>query len=356
MARDESAVSDDHAWSIIDPGRSPFREGVDAVVHWVLIDADRNLLTFLLAVGVFAVLVASGTIWPFEMRTLLTETRAVQTMFNTLLSGIILLVSIVVSITSVVLSQEVSSLGTQQRRIEDTLDFRESLEDSADTGVSPVHPTGFLSYILDSIQRTASDLRQRIAENPDAEFRDAATTYLDGVVERTDSIRDGLDDTGEEAKDALFIGLAYDYSRHLYAAHRFSQEYDDSLSDAEVDAFQKLVSEFKFFAIGREYFKTLYIKSELGMLSKMLLYVSLPAIVFTSYVLLAIDAGLFPTFFVPGIPRLLTFISFAFVVALSPFILLTAYVIRVVAVSERSLAVGPLVLSGGTMDRDFPEE
>lgn len=337
------------------PVPESFRARVDALVHWVLIGADRNLLTLLLEVAIFVVLVAAGTLRPFEMQTLLTETRGVQTLFNTLLSGIILLVSIVVSINSSVLSQQITSLGTQQERVEDTLEFRESLEAKSDAGVSPVRPRAFLGYILGTIGETATDLRGRVAESPDREFGAAATAYLDDVIERTDAVRGRLDEADGRPRDALFVGLEYDYSRRIFGARRLCNEYDDSLTDAEAEGFDELVNALQFFATGREYLKTLYIERELGTLSKTLLYVSLPAIVFVSYTLLAIDAGLFPTVTIPGVPRLLPYVSFAFVVALSPFIVLTSYVVRVVAVSERSLAAGPLVLGDGT-DEDLPWE
>lgn len=319
-------------------------EGVTTAGRWVLIDADRLWLTLALDLVIFASLVGVGTVWPFEMTRLVTETRSVQTLFNTLLSGIILLVSIVVSINSVVLTQEVTSLGTQQQRIENSIEFRRSLEDVASMGVSPVYPDEFLEFILASLRTTAESVRHVVGDNPDPEIRSQVETYFDEVVAQIDWLSDRLERVAERPKDVLFVGLEYDYSWQIYAARRFQHEHGDSLSDAGMEGFDDLVRLFQFFATGREYFKTLYIKQELATLSKTLLYVSLPTIVFTSYVLLAIDAGVFPRFTTPFVPPLLAYVSFAFVVGLTPFVLLTAFVIRVAAVSERSLAAGPFLL------------
>lgn len=63
------------------------------VARAVLLEADRLVVTAALSAAVFLFLLVAGVVWPFEMRDLLTETRAVQTLFNTLLSGTILLVS-----------------------------------------------------------------------------------------------------------------------------------------------------------------------------------------------------------------------------------------------------------------------
>lgn len=50
---------------------------------------------------VFAILLVMGGIWPIEYQDLLAETTMVQTVFDTLLSGTVLLISIVVSIAAV---------------------------------------------------------------------------------------------------------------------------------------------------------------------------------------------------------------------------------------------------------------
>lgn len=65
---------------------------------------------------------------------------------------------------------------------------------------------------------------------------------------------------------------------------------------------------------------------------------------FTSYVLLAIDANLLPTLTVLGVSRHLLYVSLAYTVALAPFVLLTSYVLRIAAVSKRSVAAGAFAL------------
>ena len=110
-------------------------------VRAVLLEADRLVVTFALSGAVFLFLLVAGVLWPFEMQDLLTETRAVQTLFNTLLSGTILLVSIVVSINSIVISQELGPLRSQYDRIDDTLAFQSEVEEFAAAGISPRNPS-----------------------------------------------------------------------------------------------------------------------------------------------------------------------------------------------------------------------
>ncbi len=94
----------------------------------------------------------------------------------------------------------------------------------------------------------------------------------------------------------------------------------------------------------REYFKTLYYKLELSDLSTTLLTVSLPAIIFITYVLLALDSGLFPDVTVFGYTPLTVFISFAYTIALAPYAVLTSYVLRAANVTNRTPEEGPFVL------------
>lgn len=70
-------------------------------------------------------------------------------------------------------------------------------------------------------------------------------------------------------------------------------------------------------------------------------------IVFTSYVLLAIDANLFPWTSLPGIEPRLLYVTLAFVIALSPYVLLSAYVLRIVTVSKHSLESTVFTLDEG---------
>ena len=53
--------------------------------------------------------------------------------------------------------------------------------------------------------------------------------------------------------------------------------------------------------------------------------------------LLAIDANLFPGTSLPGIEPRLLYVNVAFVIVLSPYVLLSSYMLRIVAVSKHSL-------------------
>jgi hypothetical protein len=110
-----------------------------------------------------------------------------------------------------------------------------------------------------------------------------------------------------------------------------------ALTESDQESLDTLLRILTILASGREYFTTLYFKRELRNLSSALLVLSLPVIVFTSYVILAMDAGLFPQTTLPGVRSRLLYVNLAFVIALSPYVLLSSYMLRMLTVSKHSL-------------------
>lgn len=99
----------------------------------------------------------------------------------------------------------------------------------------------------------------------------------------------------------------------------------------------------ELFSVARTQFRTTYTQRVLARLSRELLYVGIPALV------VVIVLGLIPTS--PGLlaseqARLVT-VSALLSVAISPLAVLSAYLLRVAAVSERTIAVGPFVSRPG---------
>lgn len=343
------------ATSLADSRTPPFEKDVDdltrpsdnPVLRWLILEGDRLYVTALIQGIILVSLLVLGTVWQFELLDLVTEQRAVQTLFNTLLGGVILLVSVVVSINSIVLTQEVTSLGEQHEEIQSSRTYREHLEDYAEAGVPPVDPGAFLEYALLTVHHESERLRAVTADNPDGEVRAATDQFLVDVDEQIEQVYYTIATADGKVSNVLLAGINYEYSRQITAARRLLETHGEDLSADERDAIDDIVDSLAYLGTAREYLKTLFFKNELATFSVHLLYVALPVILFTSYVLLAVEAGVFPPRLVPGFPRLLFVISLAYAVVLTPFTLLTAYVIRVASVSRRSLATGPFLLKGG---------
>lgn len=317
--------------------------------QWVCLYGNRRLIALLLSVLIFVLLLTIGTTWEFEMETLVTETRAVQTLFNTLLGGVILFVSVVLSINTAALSQEFAPLQVKQTQIEDSIEFQIELEELTQSGVSPAGLGSFLSFVLHAVREETETLKRKAGTIESEETRRALLAFIDDIEAELFLIEERLRADNQRVSTILLAGLDYDYARHINTARRIEAQYGTDLRGSELEPLSHLIEILTFFASGREYFTTLYFKRELRNLSSNLLVLSLPVIVFTSYVLLAIDSGLFPTVTVLEIQPRLLYVSLAFVIALSPYVLLSSYMLRMVTVSKHSLES-----TGFTLDEEEP--
>ena len=315
-------------------------------------------VTAILLVGVLITLLVLSTIRPVDMYALLNDTNTIQTLFNTLLSGMILLVSVVVSINSIVLSEEITDIEHQRERIDASIQYRGQIEEFIEGDVSPARPAEFLRAILKIIDQQSSSLADIAAESDNDQFRDEAETFSENITKEAERAGETLTNARFGTFRVLLAGLNYDYSWQLHVARRFDRKYGDDLDDEEKAAIEDIVETLKVFATGREYFKSLYYKREFAHLSTRLLYVSLPAIVITSYVLLALDANLFPEVSFFMLTPLMVFVGVAYTIALVPYLTLTAYVLRAMAVTLRTLASGPFILKhgGGFENFDWEED
>ncbi|WP_135828905.1 hypothetical protein [Halorussus halobius] len=348
----DELMPDHRSLDTLIPGDRASLSPVERAHHWVLLSGRRESVTVGLLVGVLAGLLALSVVRPVDVRALLQDTNTAQTLFNSLLSGTILLVSIVVSISSIVLSEEITDIESQRERIDASIRYRGELEEYIEADVSPARPADFLRTILRIIDKQASAIAT-IAEGGEDGFAEEAQTFVEEVTAEAERAGETLSDARFGSFKVLLAGLNYDYSWQLHVARRFKRKYGDDLSEDQQAAIDDFVETLKMFATGREYFKSLYYKREFARLSSRLLYVSLPTIVLTSYVMLALDSNLFPdvTFFT--LTPLAVFVSVAYTVALTPYVVLTAFVLRAMTVTLRTLASGPFVLERGSELDEF---
>ncbi len=304
--------------------------------------------------AVFVAFTSLALVRPLDTQRLLSDTATVRTLFSALLSGAILIVSVVSSISSVVLSQEISDIETTQERIDASIDFRRQAADLADIEGSPGQPAAFLEVILYTIYRETREL-QRVAERSDNdEFSRQVQDFTETVLSAAKQAGTTLDGARFGTFKVLSAGLSYDHSWQLNTARRIQNRYADTLTESESAALDDLIDTLKLFATGREYFESLYYKREVARLSGMLLYVSLPVIVVISYLMLAMDADLVPEFSVGLLSGQALVLLAVYTLSLAPYVVLTAHVLRIAAITLRTLAAGPFTIGSGS-DHDGVE-
>ena len=325
----------------------PQPSGQIAPVRWILLEGNRNAVTAALLSFVFTALIVIGSLWTFEMANLVTETPAVQTILDTLLSGIILLVSIVVSINSIVLSHDITSVETQENRLEAVMTFREKIGRLTESRDSPTDPGSFLSLMGDVISDRAEALEESV-DSVDEEFAEEIQEYAAQITETAQRIDTSFPDKVSGAEfGVLWLGLDLDYGAHMNRSHNLQSTYDSTLPDDAKERIDDLNQALQLFATGKEYFKTLYYSQEVSELSRTLLVISLPAILINASAILAINARVLPDFWLLGLPPILTFVAAVFTISLTPYVILTAYMLRLATVAKRTTAAGPFSLTAG---------
>lgn len=311
--------------------------------QWLLVTGRRRSVTLTLFAFVFFALLGLSLLNPVDMRKLLTEQSTVQTLFNTLLSGIILLVSIVVSVNSLVVSQELTPIDRQHERVVESWNFREQAAERLDETTTPADPSDFLAALVKGIDDKLSDLvtTESLSEDP----REEVHQYVERTREdmgRTDELLTGADDV---SFDVALFGPAYDPSVHIEQARRLRGRHNEALPDGLDRRMDDVVSALQHFASAREYFKTVYYKREFSYLSRDLLYTGLPSILLISYLLLALDANIFAGTTL-GVANVLLFVTLMYTVALSPFLVLTSYTLRAAVIAEQTTASGGFIIGG----------
>lgn len=117
---------------------------------WILLRANRWIVTGALLGVVFVGLIMWAELVFVHPRRPVVSGDPIETAFQALIAGIITSVTFVVTISQLVLSQELGPLGDQRQRMEGEMDFREDVEDTVPAAISPVEPSAFLRALVES--------------------------------------------------------------------------------------------------------------------------------------------------------------------------------------------------------------
>jgi len=312
----------------------------DSRLVWLVVAADRRVVAAGLLAGTFLALVAVGTLLPTPAYALLTDGDPHETLFNALVGATITGVTLVLTLSQLVLSQELGAAGDQRDRMRGATEFRSDAADAAGVAVAPTEPSAFLRALVDATREQAETLRDAA---PGGDAGDAVDDLAADVTGNAAVVDNQLADAEFGTFEVVGAVLDYNYSWKLYAAERLRAEHGDALSEPASDALDDLLETLRLFGPAREHFKTLYFQWELSELSRRLLYAAMPALGVSVAALLLFDPAQYPgTSF--GVSHALVVVSAAATVAVLPFALLLAYILRIVTVTKRTLSIGAFVL------------
>jgi len=307
---------------------------------WTVLDADRRVVAGGLLVMLFCSLVAVGTLLPTPAYELLTDGDPHETLFDALVAATITGVTLVLTLSQLVLSQELGAVGDQRDRMEGALSFRDDAVDAAEMDVAPAEPSAFLRGLVEATREQADALA---AAAPEGEAGDAVDAYVSNLTENARVVADQLDGAQFGEFDVVWAALNYNYSWKIYAGERLRAEHGDALDGDAHAALDDLLETLELFGPAREHFKTLYFQWELSDLSRTLLYAAVPALLVAVAALLFFEPSAYPGRTL-GVNHALLVVSAAATVAILPFALLLSYVLRIVTITKRTLSIGPFIL------------
>ena len=188
--------------------------------HELLLNANRWLVTAILMLFVFVGLLLLSEVSPVSLRALMGEKEPVHTLFQALVTALITGVTLVVTINSLVLSQELGAVEDQRERLEGAIEFRENVEGSIDAPISPPEPASFVQAIIAASDERARDFRNAVSDSRDEELQDRVDDFVDNLTTHADSIREDLDDAQFGTYDVVKAALDYNYSWKIFRARR----------------------------------------------------------------------------------------------------------------------------------------
>nr|WP_313685387.1 hypothetical protein [Halobellus sp. DFY28] len=309
-------------------------------------------------------------------RVLLESGDPVETLFQALMTATVTSVTLVVSINSLVLSQELGPLGDQRERMEGAISFRRDVEEELGIDVAAPTPAAFLRELVAAVGERARFL-SAAADADRSDDVERVADYAADLRRHADSVEADL--RGEEfgTFGVLSAALNFNYSWKIYEARKlralFADGDEPTPSDrttegtttdettAENDAsdppegrrdlsaaLDEVVAVLVLFGPAREHIKTLYF--QWVDLSRAMLYSGVPALLVGTNLLLFHGAlsGFSATAL--GLPHYVWIVAVAAAVTIAPFAVLLSFVLRIGTVAKRTLSIEPLILRTTSTD------
>jgi hypothetical protein len=302
----------------------------------VLLKADRVLLALVLSLIIFCVILVLGLVQPSATSSILIASDPIESLYQGLLTATVTGVTLVLTISQLVLSQELGAIGDQRSRLEGALEYQHDFEELTDCDVTPAEPSEFFVVLLQSIAERAESARDLVGDTS------ADCDFLERLVERANDLAERMDGSEFGQFDVVWLALGLDYSQMTHRTRLLKHDVGDSNSECDAKL-GELVDLLKMFGVAREHFKTLLFQWELTNLSRWIMATAIPAILASVYMLAYFE----PQDFLghtAGVGHAHLFVALTTTISLVPFSLLVSYMARIMSVAQRTLSVGPFLL------------
>lgn len=307
----------------------------------ILMEINRLALAGALCLVVFLCFVFTVSVLDPSFVDKLRDADTIETIFTTMISVILTGTTLVVSIGQLVLTQETGPLGDQRDRMANAMDFRDFTSEM--TGKpSATDPDKFLGQLVDETISRSVALRDGLAAT-DVDIRDDIEEFVDNILENAREVNEQLNEGGFGTFDVISASLNFNYSWKIGRIEELQNEHEKQLAEADLDRLEELKTVLSMFGPAREHVKTLYFQWELISLSQMILYAAIPAVIVAGVMAAIVGPQTVPgTLY--GFDVITVVVGAAFSVTLLPFLLFVSYILRILTVAKRTLAIEPLIL------------
>lgn len=304
------------------------------IVDWLLLDGDRRVAAGALVVvivGIFAVLVWADVV-------AVGVGSSVARVFGSgLTAGVVTLVTIALSINQLILSRVFGSPGQLGDRLTGSRELRGRVEELAGQPSSPNDPAAFLSLLVQTLDDRATAARSAV-EADDLDAAGELTDALRDIAQYGRSIDEHVDAETPIA-DVLSVIVGPEYATNMTAVRHIHNTYGESLSAEAKKELHALDDLLESLAIVRQFFKTLALQQDFAVLSRLLVYSGILALLVSLSLTLVYSTDSVAVS--PSILPLL--VPLAVGVAVAPLAVFSTYVLRAATVAYRTVSVGPFV-------------
>lgn len=306
----------------------------DRIVDWVVLDGDRRVaaaVIVLLIVVFFAAL-----IWA-DVVAVGVGSSVARVFGSGLTAGIVTLVTIALSINQLILSRVFGSPGQLRDRLDGSRKLRGRVMELAGEPSSPNDPAAFLLLLARTLDDRATAAR-RAVERGSQDSPDELTDSLEDIAEYGRSIDEHVEEE-TPIVDVLSVIVGSEYATNMTAVQHLHNVHEESLPAEANTEFKALNDLLESLAVVRQFFKTLALQQDFAVLSRLLVYTGILALLASLSLSLvytvdtvAVDPSLLPVL-----------VPLAFGVAVAPLAVFSTYVLRAATVAYRTVSVGPFV-------------
>ena len=306
------------------PGRT------NSPVEWLLFRGSRLTV----------VILALGAMWAITV--LLIELDVLEvgppSSMPSLLSGVVAgqltLITVTLSINQLILSRMFATPAEITERLHGVAEFRRTVSDATDGSAPPVEPRAFFTAVARDLRASADDIG-RSADVTDSERAAELEAVAASLREYAGVVEDIVDGDGTAVLYIVSVLPHERYVENAVAVEQLRARGPPSASAA--DALDDAAALLEAVTVAQQHFKTLAIQQQLSRLSRYIVYTGVPSIFVVALLMLAYTSG--------GTPKVSESLvrpiaSLSVPLFLAPSVVLSAYVLPLAVVAERTVATG----------------